>query len=52
MEILLSRNCSPFFLFLAVQEKEDNFSTLTALLNRVQLSRKSIGVISVQQLHG
>lgn len=37
MEILLSRNCSQFILFLAVQEKEDNFLTLTASLNTVQL---------------
>lgn len=48
MDILSSRSRGWFFHFSAVQEKEDNFSMLTALLNTVQLSRKSMGVMSAQ----
>jgi len=46
MEIVIGRNCGWFFHFLAEQEKEDNFSISS--LNTVQLSRKSMGVMSAQ----
>lgn len=46
MEILIGRNCGWLFHFLAVQEVEDSFSISS--LNTVQLSRKSMGVMSAQ----